>query len=150
MVSTIDKRSIDPASIRLLKSWSKSAEWVVTLQRNTQSRVNSQIKNAKATCCSLTICFSSSIYPSKMKRQQIISILKDQKDLLKRYSVDRIYLFGPSAGNEAMETSDVDLIVEFSPDAHIGLFRFSRLRRELSQALNCEVHLPPLMLSTMR
>ena len=76
-----------------------------------------------------------------MKRQQIITILKNQKDLLERYSIDQIYLFGSSARDEATETSDVDLIVEFDPNARIGLFRFSRLSRELSQILECNVDL---------
>jgi uncharacterized protein len=76
-----------------------------------------------------------------MKRQQIITILKGQKDLLRRYSVDKLYLFGSSARDEAVETSDVDLIVEFNPNARVGLFRFSQLRHELSQVLNCKVDL---------
>ena len=76
-----------------------------------------------------------------MKRQQIITLLKGQKDLLERYSVDKLYLFGSSARNEATETSDVDLLVEFRPDARIGLLRFSRLRHELSQVLHCDVDL---------
>jgi predicted nucleotidyltransferase len=76
-----------------------------------------------------------------MDRQQIITILKDQKDLLDRYCVRKIYLFGSSARNEATMASDVDLIVEFEPKARIGLFRFSRLRYELSQVLNSAVDL---------
>jgi predicted nucleotidyltransferase len=31
--------------------------------------------------------------------------------------------------------------VEFKPSSHIGLFEFSRLRRELSQILKCDVDL---------
>lgn len=31
--------------------------------------------------------------------------------------------------------------MEFEPSAHIGLFEFSRLRRELSRLLECEVDL---------
>jgi predicted nucleotidyltransferase len=76
-----------------------------------------------------------------MKRQQIITILKEQKDLLRRYSIDKIYLFGSSARDEATETSDVDLIVEFDPNARIGLIRFSQLRHELSRVLNYNVDL---------
>ena len=37
--------------------------------------------------------------------------------------------------------SDVDLLVAYNPDARVSLFQFSRLRRELSQALNCNVDL---------
>ncbi len=76
-----------------------------------------------------------------MRRQQIITILQSHKDLLNRYSIRNIYLFGSSARDEATDASDIDLIVEFSPDARIGLFRFSRLRQELSQLLNCSMDL---------
>lgn len=76
-----------------------------------------------------------------MDRQQIITILKGQKDLLRRFSVKKVYLFGSSARNEATDASDVDLIVEFDQNARVSLFQFSRLRRELSQVLDCDVDL---------
>ena len=76
-----------------------------------------------------------------MKRQQIITKLKNETDLLRRYSIQNIYLFGSTARNEAVETSDVDLIVEFLPDSRISLFQFSRLRQELSEILNSDVDL---------
>lgn len=37
--------------------------------------------------------------------------------------------------------SDVDILVEYESDAHVGLFQFVRLRRELSDILGCEVDL---------
>ncbi|MBC2711368.1 MAG: nucleotidyltransferase domain-containing protein [Desulfosarcina sp.] len=77
-----------------------------------------------------------------MNRHQIITILKGQKDLLRRFSVKKVYLFGSSARNEATDTSDVELIVEFSQNARVSLFQFARLRRELSQVLDCDVDIP--------
>ncbi|MCB2145940.1 MAG: nucleotidyltransferase domain-containing protein [Deltaproteobacteria bacterium] len=59
-----------------------------------------------------------------MNRQKIITILNAQKNLLDRYSICKIYLFGSSVRNEATDMSDVDLIVEFEANARIGLFRF--------------------------
>ena len=50
-------------------------------------------------------------------------------------------MFGSVARGEAKAGSDVDLLVEFEPSAHVGMFEFSRLRRELSQLLNCRVDL---------
>jgi predicted nucleotidyltransferase len=35
----------------------------------------------------------------------------------------------------------VDLLVEFEPHAHVGLFEFIRLKNELSDLLACEVDL---------
>ena len=76
-----------------------------------------------------------------MNRQQIIAILKDKKNLLNSYGVRKLYLFGSSARNEANEASDIDVIVEFDPQARIGLFQLSRLRYELSQILHSNVDL---------
>jgi predicted nucleotidyltransferase len=76
-----------------------------------------------------------------MNREQIITLLKGQKNLMRRYSVESIYLFGSVARNDATDTSDVDLLVAFNPDARVSLFQFSRLRRELSQVLDCHVDL---------
>ena len=76
-----------------------------------------------------------------MNRQQIIAILKDNKNLLNSYGVRKLYLFGSSARNEANEASYIDVIVEFDPQARIGLFQLSRLRYELSQILHSNVDL---------
>ncbi len=58
-----------------------------------------------------------------------------------RYSIKSISLFGSVARNEAGSDSDVDLLVEFDADAMVGLFQFSRLRRELHRILHCDVDL---------
>jgi predicted nucleotidyltransferase len=55
--------------------------------------------------------------------------------------VARLAVFGSVARNEATAASDVDILVEFRPDARIGLFEFARLRRDLSEILGCEVDL---------
>ena len=52
-----------------------------------------------------------------------------------------LYLFGSAARDEAKDTSDIDILVEFEPDAKIGMFDFIRLRRQLSSMLGCEVDL---------
>ena len=74
-------------------------------------------------------------------QNQTIIILKGQKDLLRRFSIQKNYLFGSSTRNEATGTSDVDRIVEFSRNTRVSLFQFAQLRRELSQVLNCHVDL---------
>ncbi len=61
--------------------------------------------------------------------------------MMLRYSVESIYLFGSTARDEATGSSDIDLLVEFDPNATVGLFHFSRLRRELGQLLRCDVDL---------
>jgi predicted nucleotidyltransferase len=37
--------------------------------------------------------------------------------------------------------SDIDILVDFEPDARIGIFEFIRLKRDLSELLHCEVDL---------
>ncbi len=74
-----------------------------------------------------------------MKIENIIEKLSTNQDLLEKYSVKKIRLFGSIARGDADAGSDVDVLVEFDPAAHIGLFEFSRFRHELSQLFGCEV-----------
>jgi predicted nucleotidyltransferase len=76
-----------------------------------------------------------------MKRESVLKKLSENRRLLKAYGIKGIRLFGSLARGEARAESDVDLLVEFESSAHIGMFEFSRLRRELSQLLGCEVDL---------
>ncbi|MBL0715236.1 MAG: nucleotidyltransferase family protein [Desulfosarcina sp.] len=76
-----------------------------------------------------------------MNRDSILKTLSNHKQLLRRHGVKAIRLFGSFARGEAAAGSDVDLLVEFEPTAHVGLFEFSRLRHELSNLLGCEVDL---------
>ena len=76
-----------------------------------------------------------------MDRDIVLAILSENRKLLRDYGVINIRLFGSVARGEAGVGSDVDLLVEFEPSAHIGMFEFSRLRRDLSRLLGCEVDL---------
>ena len=76
-----------------------------------------------------------------MDRESVLMKLSQHRQVLQAYGVKEIRLFGSVArGLEGIE-SDVDLLVEFEPAAHIGIFDFSRLRHELSQLLGCKVDL---------
>ena len=76
-----------------------------------------------------------------MDRDTVLATLSNNRQLLQQYGVGNIRLFGSVARGEAWEASDVDLLVEFEPSAKIGVFEFSRLRRELSRLLGCGVDL---------
>ncbi|OHE57808.1 MAG: nucleotidyltransferase [Thermodesulfovibrio sp. RBG_19FT_COMBO_42_12] len=76
-----------------------------------------------------------------MKKEQITALLKKNRASLKDFHVKTIYLFGSVVRGEEKELSDVDLLVEFEPSAHIGLFEFARLQRVLSGMLGCKVDL---------
>lgn len=58
-----------------------------------------------------------------------------------RHPVVRADLFGSIARGQARPGSDIDLLVEFSPGAAVGLLEMGVLREELADALACPVDL---------
>ena len=68
-----------------------------------------------------------------MQRDETVETLRANRRRLAAYAVARVAVFGSVACNEATAESDVDILVEFRPDAHIGLFEFARLRRDLEE-----------------
>lgn len=51
--------------------------------------------------------------------------------MCRRYGVKELSMFGSAARGEMRPNSDIDLIVEFEPEAHIGLIKFESLAEEL-------------------
>lgn len=76
-----------------------------------------------------------------LSRSQLIETLRNSRALLNRYSVKTISVFGSIARGEAKSSSDVDLLIEFLPDAKIGLFEYIALKDELSDLLGVSVDL---------
>jgi predicted nucleotidyltransferase len=76
-----------------------------------------------------------------MDREKVLALLQNNRDLMRRFSVKNLYVFGSVARGEGKEGSDVDILVEYEADARVGLFQFVRLRRELSTLLGCQVDL---------
>jgi len=74
-------------------------------------------------------------------KEKIIKILRDNRPLLARHHVRTLSVFGSVVRGEAEPGSDIDVLVEFEPDAAVGLFEFMRLKRELSELLGMEVDL---------
>ncbi len=69
-------------------------------------------------------------------------ILKEhEKELKKRYRIKEIGIFGSYVREEAKESSDVDILVEFEPDAKISLLDFVELENYLSDILGIKVDL---------
>ena len=56
-----------------------------------------------------------------MQRDEVLTILAQHQDSLKRFGVKSIAIFGSVARNEAKSDSDVDILVEFE-----GLVTFDR------------------------
>lgn len=70
-----------------------------------------------------------------------IDIPKDRiADFCRRNRIRRLALFGSVLRDDFRPDSDVDILVEFEPDARIGL-RFFALEEELSEILGRKVDL---------
>ena len=75
-----------------------------------------------------------------MKRDFVLQTLKQKSaELAKQFGVKSLLLFGSTARNEATETSDVDLLVEF--DRPVGYFGLFALQDYLEKLLGCPVDL---------
>lgn len=57
--------------------------------------------------------------------------------------VKELSLFGSAVRGELRPDSDMDFLVEFEPEARIGLLALARMTRELSSLLGREVDLVP-------
>ena len=55
--------------------------------------------------------------------------------------IHRLSVFGSAARNELTPESDIDLLVEYLPDAPVGYFSMARHMRELSEILGRPVDL---------
>jgi predicted nucleotidyltransferase len=65
-----------------------------------------------------------------------ISIPKDKiTDFCRRHHIRRLALFGSVLRDDFGPQSDIDVLVEFEPDAKVGLFKLYDLEQELSRIL---------------
>ena len=76
------------------------------------------------------------------KIEEIVRKLEELKPLLRRdFGVKSIGVFGSYVRNEQKETSDVDILVDFHPDAKMDLIKFVELKNYLSDLLGLNVDL---------
>jgi len=74
--------------------------------------------------------------------ENITNVLKEHKEELKaKYGVAEIGVFGSYVRGGQRRTSDVDILVEFKPDAKIGLLGFINMENYLSELLGIKVDL---------
>lgn len=62
-------------------------------------------------------------------------------DLCRQYQVRELLVFGSAARGEMRPDSDIDLLVEFQPEAEIGLLEHAGLMLDLSELLGRRVDL---------
>jgi len=63
------------------------------------------------------------------------------RDFCRRNHIQELALFGSVIGDNFGPDSDIDVLVEFEPDAAIDLFEFSGMRLELLELFGREVDL---------
>ena len=61
----------------------------------------------------------------------------------RRHQVRRLSVFGSVLGENFGPDSDVDVLVEFEPEAQVGFMALSRMQRELSVLMGRPVDLVP-------
>lgn len=76
-----------------------------------------------------------------MNPENVIDVLRNNRHILALFHVRSMSVFGSVARGEAGPDSDIDILAEFEPDAHIGLFAFARLQRYLQEILGRDVDL---------
>lgn len=74
-------------------------------------------------------------------KQQILKVIENNAGKLRRFGVKRIGLFGSYLYGTAKETSDIDLIVEFSNKTFDNYMETKLLLEDL---FNCQVDLIPV------
>jgi predicted nucleotidyltransferase len=75
-----------------------------------------------------------------MKKQEVIQILKQHnRELIDRYGVRSLALFGSVARDDASLVGDIDFLVEF--DRPVGLFGLFALQDRLEDIFGCKVDL---------
>ncbi len=62
-------------------------------------------------------------------------------DLCREYHVRELSVFGSAARGEMRPDSDIDLLVEFIPEARVDLFAYSGLMQDLSKLIGRKVDL---------
>ncbi|MCM8820991.1 MAG: nucleotidyltransferase family protein [Candidatus Omnitrophica bacterium] len=74
--------------------------------------------------------------------EEIIEILKNKKrDLMEKYGLKEIGIFGSYVRGDQKSVSDLDVLVEFREGTDISLLDFIHLENELSDLLKVKVDL---------
>ena len=74
--------------------------------------------------------------------EEVKSCLEQLKPVLKeKFEVETIGIFGSFTRGEQTRRSDVDVLVEFAEDAHVGFFKFLDLEEFLARKLGVQVDL---------
>jgi hypothetical protein len=94
------------------------------------------------------VFFARTPLPGKQARQNMSKSelhfpAEPIRALCEEYHVRELALFGSARTDDFRPDSDIDLLVQFEPDAHVGFLGFAALQRRLSEVLGRKVDLVP-------
>ncbi len=75
------------------------------------------------------------------RRDAAITCLRELRPGLEAKGVRHAYLFGSVARGDAVQESDIDIILDLDPERHIGLFAFEAIQQFLESQLGQNVDL---------
>jgi len=76
-------------------------------------------------------------------QRQIHFPISEINQVCQRYRVRELALFGSALRDDFSDASDIDLLVEFDPEARVSFITLARMQRELSALLHRRVDLVP-------
>jgi predicted nucleotidyltransferase len=74
-----------------------------------------------------------------MTRDAVIAILRAHEGALRRQGVQRAAIFGSTARGEATADSDLDIMVEIDPAAHVDLYDYVGITRYIAELFTVPV-----------
>jgi predicted nucleotidyltransferase len=85
---------------------------------------------------------TSRLYTELMVKEELTARLRSAiEDNPYRADIKSVALFGSHVHGTARDDSDIDVLIDFDPQAAIGLFEFIEIQDQLSEALGRKVDL---------
>ena len=75
----------------------------------------------------------------RMKRIEALSKLKDHAETIKAMGATALYLFGSTVRNEAKESSDLDLFIDYDPSTKFNALDLVGIKQLLEDELKIPV-----------
>jgi predicted nucleotidyltransferase len=73
--------------------------------------------------------------------ETLIIPVEELQAFCKRHQIRKLSLFGSALRSDFRPDSDIDMVVEFEPDARVGLLKMAALELELTNLLQRKVDL---------